>query len=141
MSAKRKKPAPDVDEVTPELKDLIAHFSEEEVETGVVVRSTDAPASTRRYDAYDVQRRFEAARAERSLSRLLRSARSTAGLSLADVAERLGVSRSWIQQVEKEGANLQIDTLRRVADALGYDVHVSFVARDEDEPSLTAPLS
>ena len=143
MSAKRdeqERSAPEVDEVTPELEVLLAQFSKEELESGVVTGTGGAAVLGRADDASAVKRRFVAALAERSVARLLRSARSKAGLSLADVAQRLRVSRSWVQQVERDGANLQLDTLRRVADALGYDVHVSLVARGEDEASLTAPL-
>lgn len=139
MSAK-KKPAPEVDEASPELEALLAEFREEEVATGVVARPTEAAVRTRTYDASELQQRFMDALLEESLARLLRSARSTADLSLADVAERLRVSRSWVQQLEREGANLQIDTLNRLANALGYDVHVSFIARSEDKPTLSAPL-
>lgn len=140
MSAKDKKHAPEVDEASPELDALLAEFTEEEIETGVVALAPEAPVPMQPHDASDLQKRFANAMLEASLSRLLRSARSNAHLSLTDVAERLGVSRSWVHQLEKEGANLQIDTLNRLADALGYDVQVSFIARSDDEPTLSTPL-
>ena len=140
MSAKKKRSAPEVDQVTPELEALLGQFSDEEIESGVVARPAGSSEPRYRSDPADLQKRLSSALCEESLARLLRSARATAHFSLADVASRLSVSRGWIHQLEQEGANLQLGTLHRLADALGYDVQVSFVSREEDKPTLTAPL-
>jgi hypothetical protein len=38
-----------------------------------------------------------------------------------------------MSQIEKEGANLELQTLARVAKALDYDVKVTFVSRRSDQ--------
>jgi ribosome-binding protein aMBF1 (putative translation factor) len=130
--------APDPGESAEEVASLLERFTADEVDSGTVER----PGSERLAGSsfVEFQESFADALLQDSLSTLLQSARSAAHLSLADVAERLSVSRSWIHQLERDGANLQIATLARLADALGYDVHVTFVARDEERPTLSAPL-
>lgn len=49
----------------------------------------------------------------------LRERRGRAGLTLQEVAEAAGVSRSFLSQVERGLVSPSIATLRRVADALG----------------------
>jgi transcriptional regulator with XRE-family HTH domain len=53
-----------------------------------------------------------------------REARITAGLSQSELARRAGVPRRQIQLIEN-GANITIDTLRRVAPALPNLKHVT----------------
>ena len=129
---------PDPGETTEEVASLLERFTADEVESGIVERSGSERGPASSFDEF--RQSFADALLQDSLSTLLQSARSTAHLSLADVAERLDVSRSWIHQLERDGANLQIATLARLADALGYDVRVTFVARDEERPPLSAPL-
>jgi len=140
MTNKRKRPQPEVDVVTPKIEAMLDRFTDEEIATGVVARPPGTPAPGPTYDAVTLQERLANALLETSLGRLLRAARSTADLSLDDVAQRLQVSRARVHQLEQEGANLQLDTLARLAGALGYDVRISFIARDDDVPSLDAPL-
>ncbi len=130
--------APDPRESAEEVASLLERFTADEVESGIVQRSGIERLAGR--SCVEFQESFADALLQDSLSTLLQSARSGAHLSLADVAERVGASRSWIHQLERDGANLQIATLARLADALGYDVRVTFVARDEERPSLSAPL-
>lgn len=130
--------APDRGESAEEVASLLERFTVDEVESGIVERSGGERLAGRSFAEF--QESLADAFLQDSLSTLLQSARSAAHLSLADVAERLGASRSWIHQLERDGANLQIATLARLADALGYDVHVTFVARDEERPTLSAPL-
>ena len=143
MSAKKKsqRPVPEVDEVTPELESLLAQFTDEEIETGVITRPADAPAPTKQYDPDALRKRLGTASCEESLARLLRAARTDMNRSLTDVANSVGKTRSWISQIEKEGSNLQISTLKSYADALDCDVQVSFVPRDEDKKTVSAPLN
>jgi len=131
--------AQDPGEMTEEVATLRERFTADEIASGVVKRSESAGPIGRSFDEF--QGALADALLQDSLSTVLQSARSAAHLSLADVAKRLSVSRGWIHQLERDGANLQIATLARLADALGYDVRVTFVARDEERPALSAPLS
>lgn len=49
--------------------------------------------------------------------------RKKAGLSQKELAARLGVKQSTLSRWEKEDANLTLATLRKIAAALGCDVH------------------
>jgi DNA-binding phage protein len=59
-----------------------------------------------------------------SLGELLEKARRAKGISAANHAKNLGVTRSQIYQSELPDANLELATLLRHADALGYEVEV-----------------
>jgi len=132
-----KRPDPEMDQVTPELDTLLAQFTDEEIETGVIAHSAVA-TSTEHHTTETLQRHLNAALFERSLAQLLRSARAAAGLSLADVAQRLGVTRSRVHQLEHEGANLELHTIQRYASTLGYDVRIVLVPRDGGTQALCA---
>ncbi|MBK7579809.1 MAG: type II toxin-antitoxin system HicB family antitoxin [Myxococcales bacterium] len=58
----------------------------------------------------------------------LRWARQAAGLTQAQLARRVGVSQQQMAKLERPGANPSIATLRKVADALGVQVHFDLVA-------------
>jgi len=59
----------------------------------------------------------------------LKVARVREGLSLADVSQKTGIARGNISKLENNADNIEIDTLVRLADALGYDVVVEFKRR------------
>ena len=50
----------------------------------------------------------------------MREARTAAGMSQADLAERLGVTQAAVAQLERPGANPTLRTLRRVLGATGH---------------------
>jgi transcriptional regulator with XRE-family HTH domain len=55
----------------------------------------------------------------RQLGRAIRQRRSAAGLTLATVSERAGISVSMLSQVERGLLDPSLDTLRNLAEALG----------------------
>ena len=59
----------------------------------------------------------------------LKVARLREGLSLGDVAEKTGIDRGNLSKLESSSANVEINTLARLADAIGYDVVVDLVKR------------
>lgn len=65
------------------------------------------------------------------LGATLRARRAAAGLTLQEVAEATGVSRSFLSQVERGLASPSIASLRRIADALGTPMAALFVAGGE----------
>jgi len=71
---------------------------------------------------------------------LLARARAQAGLSLREVGTQAGVTRGRIQQLETS-ENIELATLVRVADALGYDVQITLVPERSGQPPLSADLS
>lgn len=59
----------------------------------------------------------------------LRWARQKVGLSQADLAERIGVSRQQISMLESPDANLTLTTLYKVAQALDMDLEIELQPR------------
>lgn len=84
-----------------------------------------------------------------SLGTRIRAARKTLGLTLEEVGESAGVSRSFISQVENEQAAPSIVTLRKIAKALGTPVFALVddydndhtVVRKEERKRIRAPQS
>jgi len=79
-----------------------------------------------------------------ALGAFIRALRSTAGLSLRDLAERTRVSNAYLSQVERGLHEPSITVLRAIADALGIPLE-SLLARagvfdspaPEENPSAT----
>ena len=57
---------------------------------------------------------------QKNISLKIRSALELSNLTLAEFAERLGISRSSLQEYLKEDANPRIDTVELLAEKLGY---------------------
>lgn len=57
----------------------------------------------------------------------LRQARDAAGLSQSALAERIGVSQQAIAKLEDPDRNAELDTIARVAEALGYVLALDIV--------------
>jgi len=56
----------------------------------------------------------------------IRQIREAAGISQRELAERLGVSQSLVARWESPAGRPQVDTLQRIADALGLNLQVIF---------------
>jgi DNA-binding XRE family transcriptional regulator len=67
---------------------------------------------------------FQPAQLE-SVPELLALARTQASLTLAEVAERLGVTRAAVHHRERLGANLEVATLLEQAQVMGYEVRIT----------------
>ena len=52
----------------------------------------------------------------------LKLARLREGFSLGEIAEKAGIDRGNLSKLENNVDNVELDTLTRLADALGYDV-------------------
>ena len=52
----------------------------------------------------------------------LKLARLREGFSLGEVAEKVGIDRGNLSKLENNVDNVELNTLTRLADALGYDV-------------------
>lgn len=58
--------------------------------------------------------------AETTFGGLIRAMRETDDITQADLARRLGVSRQFLNAVERGRSQVGLDFAKRVADALGY---------------------
>ncbi len=61
----------------------------------------------------------------------LKLARLREGLSLGEVSARTGIERGNLSRLENHVDNVELNTLVRLADALGYDVLVELKKRSE----------
>jgi transcriptional regulator with XRE-family HTH domain len=88
------------------------------------------------------QAAFPAAPADRSLERYLgnviRDLRQRDHLTIADVSSQAGISRGMLSKIENGQAATSLDTLSRIAQALG--VSLAHLFRDYDVPSGGAQL-
>jgi len=64
---------------------------------------------------------------------IIRRIRNSEGLSLAEVARRTGLSQSFLSQVERGLTNPSINSLRKVAKALGCPLGIFFEETDRSE--------
>ncbi len=65
-----------------------------------------------------------------SVGQLITQARKKRGLTLEQIGRVLNLGKARMSQIEKAGANLELHTLARVAQALEYDLKVSFVPKE-----------
>jgi transcriptional regulator with XRE-family HTH domain len=68
---------------------------------------------------------YDALEEEFSLASQLIEARARAGLTQADVAERMGTSQSTVARLEGGGARPSLSTLKRFAQATGARVRIT----------------
>ncbi|MCF7551742.1 XRE family transcriptional regulator [Pseudonocardia sp. WMMC193] len=73
-----------------------------------------------------------AGRLEQAIARQVRRLRQAAGLTLADLAARTGVSKPMLSKIENAQTSCSLTTLARLADTL--DVPVTALFRDADGP-------
>lgn len=124
-----------------EIGSRIEAFSRSEVESGIVSAQRGRVLAGSGLTPDDIMGRLDEALIEASLARLLRTARDRAGLTLAELAERLGVSRGRVHQLERDGANLELGTVGRLAAALGYEARIAFLPHESSvDSALIAPL-
>lgn len=67
------------------------------------------------------------------VGKAVRHLRTEAGLSQQAVAGSMGSTQALISYAENGKADLHLTTLRRIAEALGYDIEVRFTPSGWDE--------
>jgi transcriptional regulator with XRE-family HTH domain len=72
---------------------------------------------------------YEALEDEFALASQLIEARSRAGMTQAEVAERMGTSQSTVARLESGTAKPSLSTLKRFADATGARVRITLETR------------
>jgi transcriptional regulator with XRE-family HTH domain len=73
--------------------------------------------------------------------REIRQTRMAAGLTQAEVAERLDVSPSYITNIEAGRVNLTLGQLSRIAAAMGADVRLSLPLIEIEPTRVVEPAS
>lgn len=125
-------------ELTPEIQALLANFTAEEIETGII--RTGRPPESGSHAIHDLISTYKDAVIEDAIGAMLRIARERRSHSLNDAAKVLGVTRARVHQVEQPDANLRIDTLCRFANTYGYKVQLALVPVDGSEAPIVAEL-
>lgn len=122
------------------LETLLGQFTPEEVETGVIKPGRHPKRLVTPSSPKAIRTTLERELIARSVGDALALARREREMSLAEVGERLDVSRGRVAQLEKPEANLEVATLVRVADALDYDVVVTLRPRGQKRELIVAEL-
>lgn len=78
----------------------------------------------------EFKKEYDALEDEFALIAAMIDARSRAGLTQAQVAERMGVKQPVVAKLEGGKSNVSIGTLRRYAKATGCTVKVEFVSTE-----------
>ena len=84
----------------------------------------DVTSYTRKRAARDPEfaEGFETGYADFKIGVLLRQARQKAGLTQAEVAERLDTKKSAISRIENRAGDIRLSTLERYAKAIGWSL-------------------
>jgi len=90
------------------------------------IKARDLHEKSRREDA-EYRREYDALEEEFSLIAAMLDARQKAGLTQAQVAERMGVKQPVLAKIEGGRLNVSIDTLKRYAHATGCKLKVKFI--------------
>jgi len=61
-------------------------------------------------------------RSQNDFGRFVREKREELGLTAEDIAQKMGVSKSWVDQIETQGGSHRPKTLEMLANALNCDV-------------------
>ncbi|MGW4525158.1 helix-turn-helix domain-containing protein [Amycolatopsis sp. NPDC004378] len=75
------------------------------------------------------------------IGRHLRSLREQAGLSAAQVADRLGTNIGRVYQIENDHRDSQMSTIVRYCNAIGARIHIGLDTRAHTEPSTSPPTT
>jgi transcriptional regulator with XRE-family HTH domain len=75
-----------------------------------------------------------------SVGELLEEARKQSGLTMNEVAEKMNVSRGRINQLEQPDANLEVATVTRMAQAMGYKVTMTLEPKSANKVPLKVEL-
>jgi ribosome-binding protein aMBF1 (putative translation factor) len=81
------------------------------------------------FSVSDLQNGLSDALLAESIGEMLRQARVKSGLTGTELATRLGLSKVRVSQLERVGLDIEVSTLVRVADALGYELRLELVQR------------
>lgn len=86
-----------------------------------------------------VREEYEALEPEFRLIRDILLCRSQLNLSQTQLAKLVGTKQPAISRLERGDGNITINTLRRVADALNADLHISLKARPHTKVASKQP--
>lgn len=125
-------------DLTDRIRELNNRFTREEIETGIVITNRQAPEGA--HTAGNFEEAYTEALITRTIGEMFRTIRQAEGSSLSGAADRLGVSKGRVAQIEKADANLRMTTLQQTAKSYGYKVQVTLVPEDDSKQPIMAEL-
>jgi ribosome-binding protein aMBF1 (putative translation factor) len=115
---------------TPNLEALLSELSAEELATGIIQSNPNPPAGLLTAANNNPRHQLEDAILESDLRHALTRARKNSGATIRDVAKTQGISVARAHEIEHANLKLELQTLVRHANALGYEVSLSLTPRD-----------
>ena len=115
---------------TPNLDALLLELSPEELETGIIKSNPNPPIGLLEIADKNPRYQLENAILETDLRQALTRARKNAGATIREVAQLEGISVARAHEIEHANLRLELQTLVRHANALGYEVGLTLTPRD-----------
>jgi ribosome-binding protein aMBF1 (putative translation factor) len=116
--------------LTPNLKVLLTELSAEELKTGIIQSNPNPPVGLLEVANQNPRHQLEDAILETDLRHALTRARKNSGASIREVAANEGISVARAHEIEHANLKLELQTLVRHANALGYEVSLTLTPHD-----------
>jgi ribosome-binding protein aMBF1 (putative translation factor) len=108
---------------------------------GIVYRKKESKKPKTQGESFnDFKARWQNALLAESVGDVLAKARTESGLSLTQAAKKTNLTRGRMAQLENDKANLEIQTIVKQAQALGYKVRLSLEPEDGAKSMITVVL-
>jgi hypothetical protein len=115
---------------TPNLEALLSELSAEELQTGIIQSNPNLPVGLLEVAQPNARHQLENAILESDLRHALTRARKNSGATIRDVAKTQKISVARAHEIEHANLRLELQTLVRHANALGYEVSLTLTPRD-----------
>ncbi len=115
---------------TPNLEALLSELSAQELKTGIIQSNSNPPVGLLETAQPNARHQLENAILESDLRHALTRARKNSGATIRDVAKTQGISVARAHEIEHANLKLELQTLVRHANALGYEVSLTLTPHD-----------
>lgn len=115
---------------TPNLEALLSELSAEELKTGIIENNPNPPVGLLEVAQPIARHQLEDAILESDLRHALTRARKNSGATIRDVAKTQNISVARAHEIEHANLKLELQTLVRHANALGYEVSLTLTPHD-----------
>lgn len=116
--------------LTPNLQALLSELSPIELETGIIQSNPNSPMGLLEVANSNPRHQLENAVLETDLRHALTRARKNSGATIREVASTEGISVARAHEIEHANLKLELQTLVRHANALGYEVSLTLTPKN-----------
>lgn len=67
------------------------------------------------------------------LGKFVKAMRKRAGMTQKELADRVGLERTSITNIERGNQTMNVQTINSIAEALGYEVRVKFIRKTGED--------